>query len=76
MRRFARIHGALAEALPPHARGKVRAHALKDGTCTLLVADGVLCAELRSTCARRILTALAAAGTGATRLAWRISGGR
>ena len=73
MRRFAKVHGALEEILPPHAIGRVRALSIRDGTCTLAVADGVLCAELRSTCARRILAALAAAGTGTTRLAWRVA---
>ena len=71
MRRFARVHGALAEVLPAHASGKVRAVAIRDGTCTLSVADAVLCSELRATCARRILDALALAGTGTTRLVWR-----
>lgn len=73
MRRFAKVHGALEAALPEHARGKVRALTIRDGACTLAVADGVLCAELRGTCARRILAALAAAGTGVTRLAWRVA---
>lgn len=72
MRRFARVHGALAEVLPKAARGKVRAVAIRDGTCTLEVANAVLCAELRATCARRILDALALAGTGTTRLNWRV----
>lgn len=72
MRRFARVHGALAEVLPEPARGKVRAIAIRDGTCTLSVANAVLCAELRAAFARRILDALALAGTGTTRLVWRV----
>jgi hypothetical protein len=76
MRRFARVHGALAEVLPAHAGGKVRAVAIRDGSCTLSVADAVLCAELRATCARRILDALALAGTGTTRLIWRVERAR
>lgn len=73
MRRFARVHGALTEILPEHARGKVRALSLSAGVCTLEAADGVICAELRSAWGRRILAGLAAAGTGATRLAWRVA---
>jgi hypothetical protein len=33
----------------------------------------VLLAELRSTCARQLVTALAQGGTGASRLAWRVA---
>lgn len=73
MRRFARIHGTLATALPERARGRVRALSVKGGTATLEVADGVLLAELRATAARAILEALAAAGTGVSRLAWRVA---
>jgi hypothetical protein len=73
MRRFARIHGALAEVLPEAIRGKVKAIAERAGTVTLEVSDGVLLAELRSTRARDILNALAAAGTGASRLVWRVA---
>lgn len=73
MRRFARIHSALHEALPERARGKVRAVGMRGGVLTLEVADGVLLAELRSTAVRPLLAALTAAGTGASRLAWRVA---
>lgn len=73
MRRFARIHGALNEVLPERARGKVKAVNLRAGTLVLEVADGVLLAELRLTCARQVLAALAAAGTGTSRLTWRVA---
>lgn len=73
MRRFARIHSALLEILPKHAHGKVKALNLRAGVLALEVSDGVLLAELRSTCARQILTGLAAARTGATRLVWRVA---
>jgi hypothetical protein len=73
MRRFTRVNTALKEALPERAQGRVKAIAMRAGTLTLEVADGVLLAELRTTCARRILDALAAGGTGATRLIWRVA---
>lgn len=73
LRRFTRVNSALKAALPANAQGKVRAVAMQSGTLTLEVADGVLLAELRSTCARRIVEALAAGGTGATRLIWRVA---
>lgn len=73
MRRFARIHAALREALPPHAQGRVKATGMRAGVLALEVADGVLLAELRSTCAQRILAALAGAGTGTSRLSWRVA---
>jgi hypothetical protein len=73
MRRFARIHGALDAALPPAARGKVRAVGMRQGVVALEVVDGVLLAELRTTCARRLLESLIAARTGASRLVWRVA---
>jgi hypothetical protein len=73
MRRFTRVNTALREALPAHAHGKVKAVNMRAGTLTLEVADGVLLAELRTMSARRILEALAAGGTGATRLIWRVA---
>ncbi len=73
MRRFTRVNSALKEALPAQAQGKVKAVAMRAGTLTLEVADGVLLAELRTTCTRRIQDALAAGGTGATRLIWRVA---
>jgi hypothetical protein len=73
MKRFTRVHGALAEVLPEIARGKVKVVSLRAGVLTLEVADGVLLAELRSTCARQLVTALAQSGTGASRLAWRVA---
>lgn len=73
MRRFTRVHDALRAALPGHAHAKVRATALKAGTLTLEVADGVLLAELRAHHARAVIAALAAGGTGATRLIWRVA---
>lgn len=73
MRRFARVHGVLMRALPPTAQGKVKAVAMRDGAITLEVADGVLLSELRSTCVRRLLAEFAAAGTGISRLTWRVA---
>ncbi|MCS6970495.1 MAG: hypothetical protein RMM29_08280 [Planctomycetota bacterium] len=73
MRRFARVHAILAAALPAAARGKVRAVALRRGCLTLEVSDGVLLAELRSTIARALRDALAAAGTGVSQLQWRVA---
>ncbi len=73
MRRFTRINAALRDALPASAHGKVKPLAMRAGTITLEVVDGILLAELRTTCTRRILDALAAGGTGATRLVWRVA---
>lgn len=73
MRRFARVHGLLASVLPPAAQGRVRAVRLQRGVLTLEAADGVLLAELRCTIEHRLLAALAAGGTGVSRLAWRVA---
>jgi hypothetical protein len=67
------VHGVLAQVLPAQARGKVRAISLNGGTLTLEVANAVLCGELRQMSVRPLLAALAAAGTGASRLAWRVA---
>jgi hypothetical protein len=71
IRRFLRVHGCLAEVLPPAHAARVRAVTLVKGVLTLAVADPVLLSELRNHRQADLLRALAAAGTGTVRLAWR-----
>ena len=72
MKRFARVRGAIDAVLAERERKKVQAVSLQAGVLTLEVADSVLLGELRNHRAHALLAALAEAGTGVTRLNWRI----
>ena len=73
MRRFGRVAGALTKSLPANALGKVRPVDLRAGTLTLEVADSPLLAELRQHYAHAVQTELASAGTGVSRVQWRLA---
>jgi hypothetical protein len=76
MRRFQRVAPALNETLPPNLLAKLRPVALQAGALTLEVSDGVALHELRQHHAHALLAALAAAGTGISRLVWRLAKSR
>ena len=73
MRRFQRVAPALRDTLPAGLLAKVRPVLLQSGTLTLEVADGVALHELRQHHGHALLAALSAAGTGVSRLAWRLA---
>jgi hypothetical protein len=73
MRRFQRVAPALRDTLPPSLLAKVRPILLQSGALTLEVSDGVAMHELRNHHQHALLQALASAGTGVTRLVWRLA---
>lgn len=73
MRRFGRVAGALKAVLPANALAKVRPVDLRAGVLTLEVDDSPLLAELRQHRAHALQVELAAAGTGVSRVAWRLA---
>ena len=73
MRRFGRVAGALTRTLPAKAVGKVRPVDLRAGTLTLEVDDSPLLAELRQHHAHAVQAELASAGTGVSRVQWRLA---
>ena len=73
MRRFGRVAGALKAVLPANVLAKVRPVDLRAGTLTLEVDDSPLLAELRQHRAQELQAQLAAAGTGISRVAWRLA---
>jgi hypothetical protein len=73
LRRFQRINGALRAALPAGQLAKITPIQLKGGVLTLDVSDGPLLAELRQHHAHQLLAALAAAGTGVSRVQLRLA---
>jgi hypothetical protein len=73
LRRFQRINGALRSALSASQLAKITPIQLKGGVLTIDVSDGPLLAELRQHHAQQLLTALAAAGTGVSRVQLRLA---
>jgi len=73
LRRFQRINGALRGALSASQLAKITPIQLKGGVLTIDVSDGPLLAELRQHHAHQLLTALAAAGTGVSRVQLRLA---
>ena len=73
MRRFQRVNGALKDALPERHRAKLKPTQLKGGVLTIEVDDGLLLAELRQHHNHAVLGALATAGTGVSRVVWRLA---
>ena len=76
MKRFQRVVPALREVVPAALLEKLTPVRLQGPTMTLEVVDGVALSELRQHHAHAILAALAAGGTGITRLAWRLKTSR
>jgi predicted nucleic acid-binding Zn ribbon protein len=72
MRRFQRVNGALKDCLPEGHRAKLKPTQLRGGVLTIDVADGLLLAELRQHHTHAVIAALAAAGTGVSRVVWRL----
>jgi hypothetical protein len=73
LRRFQRVNGALKAALGGAALAKLKAVQLKAGVLTIEVAEGPLLAELRQHAERTVLQALASAGTGVSKVVWRLA---
>ncbi len=73
MRRFQKVTDILAGELPPNVLAKLRPVGISGGTLTIEAADGVILAELRQHRATRLQAALAKAGTGIDRIAWRLA---
>jgi len=68
LRRFQRVATALAEVL-----SSTQTVQLRGGVLTIDVFEGLLLAELRQHHAHRLLAALAAAGTGVSRVVLRLA---
>ncbi len=73
MRRFQKVTDVLAAELPANVVAKLRPVGISGGTLTIEAADGIILAELRQHRAARLQTALAKAGTGIDRIAWRLA---
>ncbi len=73
MRRFQRVVPALQRCLPPQLLQAVSPVRLQEGALTLEVADSVAMHELRQHYAPALAGALAEAGTGVSRLIWRLA---
>ncbi len=72
LRRFQRAAGALKATLTEKQRARIKPILLSGGQLTIEVADGPLLAELRQHVEHALLAALAAEGTGISRIAWRL----
>ena len=72
MRRFQKVNGALREVLSAAQVQRLKAVSLKAGLLTIEVIDGPLLAELRQHHERAVLDVLARAGTGVSKVAWRL----
>jgi hypothetical protein len=73
MRRFQKVAPALREALPELLLAKVKPVRMQAGVLALEVVDGLALHELRQHHAHALLAALAAHGTGVSRLQWRLA---
>jgi predicted nucleic acid-binding Zn ribbon protein len=73
LRRFQRVATALAEVLSSTQTAKIKPVQLRGGVLTIDVFEGLLLAELRQHHAHRLLAALAAAGTGVSRVVLRLA---
>lgn len=73
MRRFQRVAPALREVLGEALMAKVKPLRMQGGVLTIEVVDGMALHELRQHHAHALLEALAAHGTGISRLAWRLA---
>lgn len=73
LRRFQRVAGALKSVLDERRLARLKPVHLASGTLTIEVADGPLLAEMRQHHHHAVLAALAAHGTGVSRLVWRLA---
>lgn len=76
MRRFQRVAPALRKVLDDRLLGRVRPVRLNGGVLTLEVDDGMALHELRNHRAHALLAELSSAGTGVSRLVWRLAGAK
>jgi predicted nucleic acid-binding Zn ribbon protein len=72
LRRFQRVNDALKDALGENFLSRVRPISLKVGVLIVEVADTPLLAEIKQHYDHRVTQALAAAGTGVSRVQWRL----
>jgi hypothetical protein len=72
MRRFQHVRAALRSCLPERYLTRLTPIQLKAGVLTVEVADGLLLTEVRQHYASRIEQALAQAGTGISRVIYRV----
>jgi hypothetical protein len=72
IRRFQRVAPVLRQVLGEALCARVRPLRLAGGVLTVEVADGPAMHELRQHHAHALLAALASAGTGVSRVAWRL----
>ena len=73
MRRFQRVTPALRAVLPPPLLAAIQPIRLQEGVLTCAVTDAMAMHELRQHYATALLDALARAGTGISRIAWRLA---
>jgi hypothetical protein len=73
LRRFQKVADALKSVLGPTALARLKPVRLQAGVLTVEVIDGPLLAELRGHHERRVIAALAAAGTGISKVIWRLA---
>lgn len=73
MRRWAKVRGALDQALGPTVSPRCTPVRMQGPALVLQVSDGVLLAELRQVSERHLIAALVAAGTGASRIIWQVA---
>jgi hypothetical protein len=74
-RRFERVLSVLRQELQPHVLAKITPLRFAAGVLTLQVADGTLASELRQYRSQALLSALAQAGSGVSRIVWRLAPG-
>jgi len=72
IRRFQRVTPVLREILGEQLSARVKPLRLQAGVLTVAVADGPAMHELRNHHNHALQAALAAAGTGVSRIAWRL----
>ncbi|HYE08413.1 MAG TPA: DciA family protein [Planctomycetota bacterium] len=73
MRRFTKVAGVLNRFFDERVRARLRPVALAGGVLTLEIADGTLMSELRQHRDHELQAALVAAGTGVSRVVWRVA---
>lgn len=75
-KRFLKVTGALKSVLTEQQLGRIKPTAFMNGILTIDVRDGMLLAELKQHLEARLLDACAQAGTGVTRIRWRLARGQ
>jgi hypothetical protein len=73
LRRFQRVNDALKSALGATFLSRIKPTSLKAGVLIIDVADSPLLAEIKQHYEFRVIKALADAGTGVSRVQWRLA---